>query len=272
MKLYTFLILLACFSTLLGCKQFKSDHPEADLKGDEYATNLTAKTIIQYASQIDKDLPTLEKRTSLVYRLGDLAFYVEKYLANGNTVLITEHAYNGAATHTLKEYFFRNDSLILEKVTNELANSEGKVIKNSRTFLRSNTVFKTENRTAASVEAINSLPYIDVPLTLNKKADQTYLENVKTLNDVLEGKDRFEMVFENITTYPDSRYIILKSKVQNSYSASLLVKQRDAFIDSLLNDPINFKDQKLNVNWAIEDREAVYVPVANSTSASGLNR
>ena len=95
---------------------------------------------------------------------------------------------------------------------------------------------------------------------------------MKTLNEVLEGKDKFEMVFDNITTYPDSRYIILKSKIQNSYSASILVKQRDQFIDSLLNDPIDFKAEKLNIKWIIEDREAVYVPVAKNTSASGLNK
>lgn len=270
MKLYTFLILLVCFSAV-GCNKFKSDHPEADLT-DKFATDLTTKSIIEYTSQIEKKLPTLEKQTSLVYMQGDLSFYVEKFLENGNPVLITEHAYNGAVSNTLKEYYFRNDSLILEKVKNELSNDEGKIIKNSRTYLRSNTVFKTENRTASSQDAINSLPFIDVPLNLNKKADKTYLDNVKTLNEVLDGKDRFEMVFENITTYPDSRYIILKSKIQNSYSASLLVKEKDAFIDSLLNNPRDFKDQKLNIKWTVQDKEAVYVPVANNTSASGLNR
>ena len=39
MKLYTFLILIVCFSTILGCNQFKSDHPEAALS-DEFATDL----------------------------------------------------------------------------------------------------------------------------------------------------------------------------------------------------------------------------------------
>ncbi|RZL46699.1 MAG: hypothetical protein EOP00_14190 [Pedobacter sp.] len=271
MKSVYFLILIGAFSTILGCNKFKSDHHEAELS-DEYATNLTAKSILQYADQIDKNSLKLDKNTSLVYMIGDLSFYVEKYTENGKTVLIAEHAYNGGASNTVKEYYFRNDSLILEKINNQLSNDDGKIIKNSRTYLRSNTVFKTENRTAASVEAINSLPYIDVPLSLNNKADKTYLENVKTLNDVLNGSDKFEMVFENITTYPDSRYIILKSKIQNSYSASILVKEKDQFIDSLLNSPIDFKDQKLNLKWRIQDKEAVYVPVNNNTSANGLNR
>ncbi|RZJ74227.1 MAG: hypothetical protein EOO47_21470 [Flavobacterium sp.] len=271
MKLYTFLILIACFSTILGCNQFKSDHPEAALS-DEFATDLTAKSIIEYSNQIDQKQLKLKKKTSLVYLLGDLSFYVEKFTENGNTVLITEHAYNGGASNTLKAYYFRNDSLVLEKVSNELSNNEGKIIKNSRTFLRSNTVFKTENRTAPAEDAAEALPYVDVPLSVSSKNDKTYLETVKTLNEVLEGKDRFDMVFENITTYPDSRYIILRSKVQNSYSASILVQQRDQLIDSLLNNPRDFKDEKLNLNWKVIDREAVYVPVANDTSAKGLNK
>ncbi|TKC13116.1 hypothetical protein FA048_05755 [Pedobacter polaris] len=271
MKSVYFLVLISAFSTLLGCNKFKSDHPEAELT-DQYATNLTAASILKYADQIDKNLLKLPKSTSLVYMIGDLSFYVEKYIENGKTVLITEHAYNGAASNSLKEYYFRNDSLILEKVKNELSNDDGLIIKNSRTFLRSNTVFKIERRTASSNDAINSLPYIDVPLSLNNKADKTFLENVKTLNEVLNGSDKFEMVFENITTYPDSRYIVLKSKNQNSYTASILVKNKDQYIDSLLNNPIDFKDQKLAIKWIVEDKEAVYVPVASNTSASGLNR
>lgn len=271
MKIVYFLVLISVFSTLLGCNKFKSDHPEAELT-DIYASNLTAKTITQYSDQINQNLLKLKKSTSLVYMIGDLSFYVEKFTENDQTVLIVEHAYNGAASNTLKEYYFRNDSLIMEKVKNELSNNEGKIIKNTRTFLRNNTVFKIENRTASSIDAINSLPYIDVPLSLNNKADKTYLENVNTLNQVLNGTDKFEMVFESITTYPDSRYIILKSKNQNNYSSSLLVKERDPFIDSLLNNPIMFKDQKLNINWIIQDREAIYVPVGNITSANGLNR
>jgi hypothetical protein len=148
--------------------------------------------------------------------------------------------------------------LILESVKTELANDEGTVFKNIRTFLRSNTVFKQENRAASSEASLNSLPFIDIPLS-KTTSDYSYLESVSSLNDVLNGRDKFDMVFDNITTYPDSRYIILRSKIQNSYIASVLVTERDPFIDSLLNDPINFKNQKLNINWMVKDHEAVYV-------------
>lgn len=271
MKSVYFLVIIGAFSTILGCNYIKSDHPQADLN-DANATNLTTKSIIQYTDSIDKNLSQFSKSTSLVYMLGDLSFFVEKYSQNNQAILLVEHSYNGGTSNSLKKYYFKNDSLILEKEKNELANEEGTVFKDTRTYLRSNTVFKIENKTASTQAALNSLPYIDLPLSKNNKPDQSYLENVNSLNNVVNGNDKFDVVFESITTYPDSRYIILRSKIQNSYSASVLVKERDALIDSLLNDPINFKDQKLNFKWVVKDKEAVYVPVASNTSANGLNK
>jgi hypothetical protein len=271
MKSVYFLILAGFFSTIWGCNPFKSDHPQAAIS-TEHNTNLTAKNILQYADSIDQKIQRLTKTSSLVYLLGEQSFYVEKYTDNGTPILLVEHTANAGNNKSLKHYYFKNDSLVLERSSTETGNADGKIFKNVRTFLRSNTVFKQENRTAASLSAINSLPYIDVPLSQNATADQTYLSNVSSLNDVVDGKDKFEMVFENITTYPDSRYIILRSKIQNSYMASILVREKDPFIDSLLNDPIDFKDQKLNLNWEIKDHEAIYVPVASNTSANGLNK
>jgi hypothetical protein len=256
MKSVYFTVLLGIFWTVTSCN-LKSDHPQSEI-ADQHATDLTAKTIGKYADSIDRNLKGYIKKTSLVYMLGDLSFYVEKYSENNVPILILEHAYNGALSKSLKKYYFRNDSLILESVKKELANDEGTVFKNIRTFLRSNTVFKQENRAASSEASLNSLPFIDIPLS-KTTSDYSYLESVSSLNDVLNGRDKFDMVFDNITTYPDSRYIILRSKIQNSYIASVLVTERDPFIDSLLNDPINFKNQKLNINWMVKDHEAVYV-------------
>ena len=259
MKSVYYLILIGVFSTILSCNKFKSDHPQSEFL-DEHATDLTASSINAYTDSIDKNALQLTKNTSLVYMLGDLSFYVEKFSSNGRTVLLVEHAYNGGVSNSLKKYYFRNDSLILQTVKNELVNEEGTIFKDIKTYLRSNTVFKIENRTASNAGAINALPYIDLPLNKDDTPDKSYLENVNTLNEVINGTDKFEMVFESITTYPDSRYIILRSKTQNNYSASILVKEKDSFVDSLLNDPINFKDQKLKLKWVIQDREAVYVP------------
>ena len=256
---------------MFGCNKFKSDHPQAEVL-DQNATDLTAKSIITYTTEIDKKLPSLTKQTSLVYMLGDLSFYAIKYSENGKTVLIEEHAFNGVNNKSIKEYYLKNDSLILEKTSSKLENDDEATIKESRTYLRSNTVFKIENRTASSNKAINSIPYIDLALSQSKTTDKDFMDKINSLNEVLDGRDKFEMVFDNITTYPDSRYILLKSKLQNGYSASILVKQKDQLIDSLLNDPINFKDQKLVIKWNVIDQEAVYIPVVKNTSASGLNK
>ena len=152
------------------------------------------------------------------------------------------------------------DSLILYQTSNELANEVGIVFKDQRTYLRNHTVFKKDGRTAVSAAALKSLVFIDIPLSENTSPDKSYLDNVSALKNVLNGTDKFDMVFESIRTYPDSRYITLRSKEPNSYTASILVKERDAYIDSLLNYPILFKDKKLNFKWEVVDREAVYVP------------
>ncbi|WP_379087968.1 hypothetical protein [Pedobacter sp. UC225_65] len=271
MKSVYFLITIGIFSTLMGCKQFKADHPQAGL-GDEHATDLTAKSILHYADSIDKSLNVLEKTTSLVYMLGDLSFYVEKYSLHNKPILMVEHAFNGGISNNLKKYYLRNDSLIFETMNNQLSNEDGNVFKQSRTYLRNNTIFRIEDRSASAETEIKSLPFVNLPLSQNNTTDQSHLEDVKTLADMINGTDKFDMVFESITTYPDSRYIVLRSRLQNNYTASILVNQKDAFIDSLLNKPIDFKDQKLKINWVIKDQEAVYVPVANNTSANGLKR
>ncbi len=271
MKSVYFLIIIGICGSLLSCKQFKSDHPQATL-GSAHATDLTAKDILHYADSIDKNLGHFKKESSLVYMLGDLSFYVDQYSNNQQAVLLVEHAFNGGLSDRLKKYYFKNDSLILETSNNQMSNEEGNVLKETRTYLRNNTIFRIEDRTASGETAIQSLPFVNVPLSLTANTDQEHLENVKTLHQIVTGSDKFDMVFESITTYPDARYLILRSKIQNSYTASILIEKKDPLIDSLLNEPMVFKNQKLPFKWIIRDREAVYVPVANNTSASGLKR
>lgn len=270
MKTLYYFFLLCVLSITYSCTKLNSDHPQANMAA-EHATDLNSKSILHYADSVDNTLAQLSKNTSLVYMLGDLSFYVDKYSHNSQTIVLVEHGYNGLSNNT-KKYYFRNDSLILETVRNELGSDNGTVWKDTRTYLRNNTIFKVESRTASAEAAIKNLPYIDLPLSEANISDHSYLEKINTLNHILSGTDKFDMVFENITTFPDSRYIMLKSKLQNSYTASILVREKDALIDSLLNNPIDFKDQKLNFKWTVQDQEAIYVPVASQTSAKGLNR
>lgn len=258
MKTVSFLMIISLSTTILSCNPFKSDHPQASIP-NEYDTGLTSKSILTYADSVDQHLANLTKNASLVYVSGEQSFYVERFKNADKIILLIEHTFSGGSNTSLKKYYFKNDSLVLQKTSAESANENGKSYKDSRTFLRSNTIFKTESRTATTSSSLNALPFIDGPVSQHSPADQTLISDALALNDVVDGKDKFEMVFENITTYPDSRYIVLRGKIQKNYISSILVPERDQYIDSLLNTPYTFKDKNLNLKWKIEENEAVYV-------------
>lgn len=261
------------FLTFQSCNYFKSKHPQAEIANGAGATGMTDKSILVFSAGIDRQLNSFRKEFSLVYLSGDLSLYAEKYSEHQDGMLYKTSSANGTISNTLKSYYFKNDSLILVKERSKVMTEEGQVLKDSRIYLRNNITFKIESRTASSPEAIRTLPYLAVQPAENKYPDENFAEEIRVMDDAIKGAGKFEMVFQNISTYPDSRYIVLKSRKQNNYTASILVNKRDAYIDSLLNMPATFKDQRLSFRWRIEDAEAVYVPVADTTtSASGLKR
>lgn len=269
-------IFLLCIGVLLftlpGCQYFRSTHPQAELP-DEGTTGMTDKSILNFAASIDRSLRDYKKEYSLIYLSGDLSVYAEKYSAHNNGLLYKTYTANGTISNTLKSYYFKNDSLILVKERIKLMNEEGGVFKDIRTYIRNNVTFKIDSRSAGSAEALRTLPYLIVQAADNKYPEENYTSDVKGINDAINGTDKFEMVFDNISTYPDALYIMLKSKKQPNYRASILVKNKDNYIDSLLNFPALFKEGKLKLKWNIEDNMSVYVPVADTTtSASGLNK
>jgi len=269
-------IYLLCLGLLLltfqSCNYFKPNHPQADLPEDG-STAMTDKSILKYTGSIDRTLKNFKKEVSLVYTTGDLSMYVEKYSEHNEGMLYKIYSANGTISNTLKSYYFKNDSLILVKDESNIRNEEGDVYKDIRTYLRNNVTFKIDSRTAVSKEALQTIPYLTVQPADNKYPQEGYAADIKGLNDAILGADKFEMVFDNITTYPESHYINLKNKKLHTYKATILVQTRDAYIDSLLTMPAQFKEEKLTLKWKIEDNEAVYVPVADTTtSASGLNR
>lgn len=269
-------IYLLCLGVLLlafqSCNYFKPKHPQADLPEDG-STGMTDKSILNFSAGIDRDLNNFKKESSLIYTTGDLSMYVEKYSAHNGGMLYKIYTANGITSEMVKSYYFKNDSLILVKEKGKLRNEEGEVYHDVRTYMRNNIIFKIDNRTASSGDAIQKLPYLAVQPSGSKYPGETYSDDIKAMNDAVLGVDKFEMVFDNITTYPEYLYINLKSKRQGNYKAAVLIKSKDAFIDSLLNMPALFKDEKLHLKWQITDKEAVYVPVADTTtSAKGLNK
>jgi hypothetical protein len=270
------IIYLLCIGGLLftfpGCQYFKSTHPQADLP-DEGTTGMTDKSILNFAASVDRTLKDYKKEYSLIYLSGDLSVYAEKYSAHGDGMLYKTYTANGTISNAVKSYYFKNDSLILVKERIKLLNQETGLFKDIRTYIRNNVTFKIDSRSAGSADALRTLPYLLVQTADNKYPDENHTSEIKGINDAINGTDKFEMVFDNISTYPDALYIMLKSKKQPNYSASILVKNKDNYIDSLLNFPALFKDGKLKLKWKVEDNVSIYVPVADTTtSASGLNK
>jgi hypothetical protein len=244
-------------------------HPQSSLSGLQSVAAMTAPEILQYADSIDAHTQNLENINSLVYDLpADTKMYVEQYHENGKPILYVEHLDIDGLRDVVSRYYLKNDSLIfissLQKATD--ANP---AFTARRTYLRNNIIFKTEQKSGVDTAALNKQAY------LNKKPEGTnaYKDKLLTFQEALNGKSKFEMIFDKVLSLPDARYLLLKGKIPTGYAASVLVVEPDALIDSLERDPLHFRDKALNFNWEIRGREAVYVPVAASvTSAKGLNK
>lgn len=273
MKTRYFLFLSAMMVTVYSCNQGPK-HPQANLIKQSAATAATDQSIRYYADSIDANLKSLEKQTSLVYLKSDQSMYVEKYSWNGKSVLYKESGENGGIQNYTKIYYFRNDSLVLVKENKESIKGGTPSFSETNTFLRNNIAFKKENRTAANTDALAKEPYLSVSDNkTTSTGDSDYQQQINLMEDAIKGVNQYEMRFNQIISVPEENIIQLKAKAQNGYTANVLVKESDSFIDSLVKNPSIFKNQKLKFNWKIEDKEAVYVPVAAKvTSAKGLKR
>jgi hypothetical protein len=272
MKIKNSLMLVLCMSTIFSCNS-KSDHPQASLLEDGSSTSLNDKTILAFSDSLNRNLFSLKKTISLIYMLGDNSLYVERYTNSSGDKVYFEQLNNGTTNSTLNKYYFKNDSLMLISSFSKQVLETGPIFKDTRVYLRNNTAFKKENRTATSAAAIQTLPYLLVQDVDSHASEESYFEKIAILNDAIAQTNKFEMVFDNVTTYPDSRSLVLKSKIQNSYTASIIIETKSPYIDSLLSDPSIFRNEKLKFNWTVKDNEAIYVPERDSTtSASGLNK
>ncbi|WP_036674931.1 hypothetical protein [Pedobacter heparinus] len=232
---------------------------------------MSEKDILQYADSIDANSKDLEKQTSLVYQLGDQLMYASQYSWNGSSIMFIEYISNEGLSNQTRKYYLKNDSLVLVKEKISMDGENAQKYTESRAYIRNNIVFKKESRLAVTEAALKSNKY-----TLQQtpaKNNQEFAENILRLKDAVRASNKFEVVFDNIISVAEESRILLKNKLPDGYSATVVVRDQDAFIDSLISIPAVFKDKKLNFKWQVNDKEAVYVPVAASvTSASGLNR
>lgn len=262
---FPILLLLLC-----GCSR-KPKHPQAGLINQRTAASMSEKDILQYTDSIDANSKGLEKQTSLVYQLGDKLMYAAQYSWNGSPVMFIEYISNERLSNQTRKYYLKNDSLVLVKEKISMEHENAQKYTESRAYIRNNIIFKKESRLAVTEAALKSNKY-----TLQQtpaKNNQEFAENILRLKDAIHASNKFEVVFDNIISVAEESRILLKNKLPDGYSATVVVKDQDAFIDSLISMPAVFKDRKLNFKWRVNDKEAVYVPVAaRVTSASGLNR
>ncbi|ACU06016.1 hypothetical protein Phep_3825 [Pedobacter heparinus DSM 2366] len=255
---------------LCSCSR-KPKHPQAGLINQRTAASMSEKDILQYADSIDANSKDLEKQTSLVYQLGDQLMYASQYSWNGSSIMFIEYISNEGLSNQTRKYYLKNDSLVLVKEKISMDGENAQKYTESRAYIRNNIVFKKESRLAVTEAALKSNKY-----TLQQtpaKNNQEFAENILRLKDAVRASNKFEVVFDNIISVAEESRILLKNKLPDGYSATVVVRDQDAFIDSLISIPAVFKDKKLNFKWQVNDKEAVYVPVAASvTSASGLNR
>jgi len=266
--------LITLVTILYSCNS-KPAHPQSDLIKQNSATGMNEVSIRAFANRIDTVLntPASQKTFSLIYTLGEETLYAEKYSSGDGSQVYIARLNTGGLSKFIKRYYFKNDSLILVTINHIQDTDNGQVLNDTRTYLRNNIIFKRDGRTAANNEALRKLPYTPISPTENGAFDENYPQEIQTLNDALQQKNKFDMVFDHITTYPDATFLMLKSKIPNGYNASLHLQEKDALIDSLLRFPADFKNERLKLKWKISDQEAIYVPSAiTSTSASGLNR
>ncbi|RZM26423.1 MAG: hypothetical protein EOO88_17055 [Pedobacter sp.] len=263
-------LLLFLLPILGSCSQ-NAKHPQADLINSNIPAAMTEESIVHFADSIDANLNTLEKRSSLVYHLEETSLYIEKYTMNGIPVLYKTFSDNEGISSVVSNFYFNNDSLILVRENKKQRKQNTEVLDEVRTFFRNNIAFRKEIRTGLASSNLKDKQFS--PLKHINLSMDNYASNIKTFNDAIEGNEKFDLVFDSFMSAPNERYILLKSRIPNGYNANILVTQNDQFIDSLIAEPMLFKDEKLNIKWEIKNREAVYVPVADSvTSAKGLNR
>ena len=255
---------------ILSCQQGPK-HPQADLINQTAPTALTPQQIVQYADSIETGLGVMDKSVSLIYQSGETSFHVEKYSINGKPLVILKQSINEGISSNTEKYYFKNDSLVLIKQVASSTKASEHAIKDRRIYLRNNIPFKEDLRAAANVKTLNTMPFQEYRNT--KLPATNYADSIQVMNDALAGVNNFEMVFDQYIAAESANFLLLKSKLPGGYTANIRVNERDPFIDSVITDPTVFKDTKLNFKWALQNNEALYVPVpVNVTSANGLNK
>jgi hypothetical protein len=249
-------------------------HPQAGLVQQNGVMTMSEQEILNYADSIDASLAALTKESSLVFKISpDESLAVDQYRnASQQPVCYIEHNSTAGISDIVSTYYLKNDSLLLvRKQQTQLKNGLTQ-FNDQRSYLRNNIVFKVEEKSGTDSSGLTTKRFAEKKNPQDKTLNP-YKEKLGIFKEALSGLNKFELVFDKLVQLPDARYLLLKGKIPNGYSASILIEEPDLLIDSLQNDPNHFRARKIDFKWKVKDHEAIYVPVAAGlTSASGLNK
>ena len=251
MKLVVFLLSFLC--VVASCDRFKSKHPQATGAND--SLSLDEKSIQAYADSIKSTLANFDKDTSLIYAAGDYWFYVTKYFYNNEPVLYIENGSSGDYGFAKRYYYLRNNGIVLfeERLKNSVQDSTA--FATNKNFYRNNTHFlsMTKNgKTEAELNKAGFRPYRSEKINPAKKLER--------LENALQQKGEFELLFSSITGSPEERYLLLNNSKAGPQEVAVKVENEDDFIKELVANPDKYKGQKLDFNWSLKDStEVIYI-------------
>ncbi|MDB5020245.1 MAG: hypothetical protein JWQ28_1372, partial [Pedobacter sp.] len=151
MKLPINLICLILTLTAFSCKNKKAAHPQSELGEVTSSTGMNEKSILEFSRNLDKSTTNMNKAFSLVYTNGDQLLYVEKFSNPAGDQLYIERE-KSDLENSINRYYFKRDSLVLIFNTTIQNTEEGKIFKDTKTYLRNYVVFKKSERTATSAQ------------------------------------------------------------------------------------------------------------------------
>jgi len=249
-------------------------HPQADLAQQKGIMNMSVQEIVDYATSIDASLGTFKEKSSLVFNITpEESLSVDQYQQdNQQTILYVVYSNSAGVNHLVSKYYLKNDSVLLVSEQQKQIENGLHYFSDRRSYLRNNIVFKIEEKSGPDSASLVGQNFSDKK-SPQDKALNPYTEKLVMFRDALNGRNKFDLVFDKLIQLPNASHLLLKGKTRDGYSASILVEEPDLLIDSLKNDPRHFSARKINFKWKVKDHEAIYVPVsANLTSASGLNK
>lgn len=273
MKISGYFFFSAVLLMMYSCSQAPK-HPQAGYIQQPAATAMTEESINLLGDSIDSGISRFEKQTSLVFQSDEHSMYVERYSYNGKPAMYISNVDDVSKGNIQQRYYFKNDSLMLVREHKRSGNGTDERFTDTYTYLRNNIPFKVSSRSAENENELIRKPFRSIKATpADNEHKGVFQESVQLFEDALQQKNKFDMRFSDYIASGEESYIQLKSSVQNGYTASVVVDAKDAFIDSLINIPSRFRNEKIRLQWKVMDQQAIYVPVAaRVTSARGLKR